>query len=274
LWPVNRAALPPEDIRRVEEYVLKAAREAKRHTSWTEPDHAYEGALRSFIGRISHEQLFQDEMGRFARAIAPAAVSSSLALTILKVCTPGTPDFFQGTELFEATLTDPDNRRMVDFESRDALLSSLPAMDAEASDLAPRVEEMLANWTDGRIKLHVIRSLLYLRRDLAALFTDGSYVPLVASGSRADNLVSWSLRRGSDEVIAVVPRLTLKHAGRGRFPTGPRVWDETAFLLPQGAPRRYVNIFTGRTVATTPGNSVGVAGAFDLLPVAVLRRTE
>jgi (1->4)-alpha-D-glucan 1-alpha-D-glucosylmutase len=204
------------------------------------------------------------------RAIGPAAATNSLALTVLKACAPGTPDFFQGTELFEATLTDPDNRRTVDFATREALLSSLPSRQTEASDLAPLVDEMLVDWSNGRLKLYVIRSLLHLRRELSGLFADGSYVPLAASGPRAGNVIAWSRRRGSHGVIALVPRLTFEHAGPGRFPTGSRVWDETACLLPKGAPRSYVDIFTGRSVTATRGR-IEVANALDLLPVAVLR---
>jgi (1->4)-alpha-D-glucan 1-alpha-D-glucosylmutase len=270
LWPADRATLSPQDVRRVQAYALKAAREAKRHTSWTEPDQRYERTLRSFIARVCREQRFGAEMGRFTRTIAPAAATNSLALTVLKACNPGTPDFFQGTELFEATLTDPDNRRAVDFAAREALLSSLPSLHMEAPDLAPQVEEMLVDWTDGRLKLHVIRSLLHLRRELSGLFAGGSYVPVGASGPRAENVVAWSRRRGPDWVIAMVPRLTLQHAGRGRFPTGARVWGETTCLLPKGAPRSYVNIFTGQAVTATHGR-IEVASALDLLPVAVLR---
>jgi (1->4)-alpha-D-glucan 1-alpha-D-glucosylmutase len=270
LWPVDRAALPQKDVRRVQDYVLKAAREAKQDTSWTEPDQRYERALRSFIARVSHEQRFRAEMGSFVRAIGPAAATNSLALTVLKACTPGTPDFYQGTELFEATLTDPDNRRAVDFATREALLASLPAMETVGSEVAPQVERMLADWADGRLKLHVIRSLLHLRRALSGLFANGSYVPLATSGARAGNIVAWTRRRGSDGVVAVIPRLTLEHAGHGRFATGSRLWGETTCVLPKGAPRSYVNIFTGRSVTATRGR-IAVASALDLLPVAVLQ---
>ena len=273
LWPVQRDALSSQDVRRVQDYVLKAAREAKRDTSWTEPDQRYERALRSFVARVSHEQRFRTEMGAFVRAIAPAGATNSLALTVLKGCTPGVADFFQGTELFEATLTDPDNRRTVDFATRGDLLASLPAPGTEASELAPQVKQMLADWPDGRLKLHVIRSLLHLRRERPGLFSHGSYVPLATAGAKAGNVVAWSRHRGSERVIAVIPRLTLGHAGHGRFPTGRRVWGETTCLLPKGAPRSYVNIFTGREAIATRGR-IEVASALDLLPVAVLRVAE
>jgi (1->4)-alpha-D-glucan 1-alpha-D-glucosylmutase len=270
LWPTRRASLPAADVRRVQDYTLKAAREAKLHTSWTEPDSRYERSLRSFVQRICHEHRFQTEMGRFVHAIAPAAATNSLALTVLKACTPGVPDFYQGTELFEATLTDPDNRRPVDFSSRQAQLTSLPALDLPASELVPEVRKMLADWESGQIKLHVIRALLHLRRELPALFADGSYVPMETSGPEAAQLVTWSRRLGRQWVTAMIPRLTFEAAGRGRFPTGTRVWGETSCLLPKGAPQSYVDIFTGRQVGGQRGR-LRAADAFGVLPVAVLR---
>jgi maltooligosyltrehalose synthase len=131
---------------------------------------------------------------------------------------------------------------------------------------------MLAEWTNGRLKLHVIRSLLHLRRELSGLFANGSYVPLAASGARAVHVVAWSRRHGPDGVIAVIPRLMLEDAGPGLSPTGSRVWGDTACLLPKGAPRSYVDVFTGRSVTATRGR-IEVGDALAQLPVAVLRVT-
>jgi (1->4)-alpha-D-glucan 1-alpha-D-glucosylmutase len=272
LWPASRTGLPAQDVRRVQDYTLKAAREAGLFTSWTEPDRRYERDLRSFVARICREQRFRTEMSRFVRAIAPAAASNSMALMVLKACTPGVPDFFQGTELFEATLTDPDNRRPVDFSARVALLASLPETGTRESDLVPQVRRMVAEWETGRIKLHVIRALLHLRRELPGLFADGTYVPLQASGL-SENVVAWCRRQGRHWMIAVIPRLTLECAGPGRFPTGTRVWGNTACLLPKRAPRSYVDVFTGRTVVATRGR-LAVASALGVLPVAVLREAD
>ena len=212
-------------------------------------------------------------MSRFVRAIAPVATSNSLALMVLKACTPGVPDFFQGTELFEATLTDPDNRRPVDFSAREALFASLPALGTRESDVVPQVRRMLANWETGQIKLHVIRALLHLRRELPGVFADGSYVPLEASGPRGTNVVAWWRRQGSHWVLAVIPRLTLECAGPGRFPTGTRVWGNTSCLLPKSAPRSYVDVVTGRTVTATRGR-LDVANILGVLPIAVLRGAD
>jgi (1->4)-alpha-D-glucan 1-alpha-D-glucosylmutase len=189
---------------------------------------------------------------------------------VLKVCTPGVPDFFQGTELFEATLTDPDNRRPIDFASREALLASLPAPGTPEADLVPAVQRMLDRWEDGQIKLHVIRSLLQQRRAFPDLFAEGSYRPVGTSGRAGVNLVAWSRRRGRHWIIALVPRLALEAGGPGRFPIGPRVWGNTTCVLPKGAPQSYVDIFTGRRITATRGR-IEVASALGVLPVALLR---
>ena len=270
LWPDGRTGPPARDVRRVQDYALKAAREAKLHTSWTEPDPRYERALRSYIARICRDRHFRTEMGRFVRTIAPAAVSNALALMVLKVCTPGVPDFFQGTELFEPTLTDPDNRRPVDFAAREALLASLPEPGTPQAELVPQVKTMLDHWENGQIKVHVIRALLQQRRAFPDLFAKGSYLPLATSGRRGANVVAWSRRRGRHWVVALVPRLALEAGGPGRFPIGSRVWDDTTCVLPKGSPRSYVDIFTGRSMTTTRGR-LEVASALAVLPVAVLR---
>jgi len=273
LWPASRTGLPARDLRRVQDYTLKAAREAKLYTSWTEPDHRYERDLRSFVARICHEQRFRSEMSKFVRTIAPVAASNSLALMVLKACTPGAPDFYQGTELFEATLTDPDNRRPVDFAAREALLASLPELGALESDLVPRVQRMVADWETGQIKLHVVRALLHLRRELPGVFANGSYVPLEAAGPRGTNVVAWWRRQGRHRILAVVPRLALECAGPGRFPTGTRAWGTTSCPIPKSAPRSYVDVFTGRTVAATRGR-LALADILEVLPIAVLREAD
>ena len=132
---------------------------------------------------------------------------------------------------------------------------------------------MLADWETGQIKLHVIRALLHLRRELAGVFADGSYVPLEASGPRGTNVVAWCRRQGRHWVIAVIPRLTLECAGPGRFPTGTRVWGTTACLLPKRAPALVRRRLHGRTVAATRGR-LDVANILGVLPVAVLREAD
>ena len=206
------------DRRRARAYVLKAAREAKTRTSWTDPDHEYEAALRSFVLRLTRELDFSGEMSRLVGLIGPAAATNSLAMTVLKAIAPGVPDIYQGTEFFEASLTDPDNRRPVDFAKRQRALGDLPPSDAPHGTLAPAAMRLLENWHDGHIKLFVLRALLHLRRRDPELFAAGSFRLLEANGPGSEHVVAFSRRLGRRLVVAVVPRLTLSLSGPARFP--------------------------------------------------------
>lgn len=273
LWPTEGDGLSPADLRRVKDHVVKAAREAKQRTSWTDPDLRYERRLTSSVARMCHDESFRGEMVGFVHGVGPAAATNSMALLVLKACAPGVPDFYQGTELFEATVTDPDNRRPVDFAARHRLLMSLPALGSAPSELGPQVAHMLGGWESGQIKLYLARALLHLRRHLPRLFSEGSYLPLEVRGPRAGNVVAFARRGGREWVIVLVPRLTLRAAGRGRFPVGRRIWTTETCLLPNGAPTSYADIFTG-TEVTARGGRIDVVSALHTLPVAVLRVRE
>ncbi|HWD54086.1 MAG TPA: malto-oligosyltrehalose synthase [Acidimicrobiales bacterium] len=269
LWPPGQDRLPSSELRRVRDYAVKAAREARRATTWTDPDERYERALTAFITRVARQPESRREMARLARSIGCAAATNALALLVLKAIAPGVPDFYQGTEFFEATLTDPDNRRPVDFDTRCRALAALPPAPARAVHAA-QVARLLAGWENGHIKLYVTRALLHLRRELPDLFTAGSYVPLDARGPSAASIVALARRRGRQWVVAVVPRLTLAQAGRGRFPTGRRTWPRETVALPGAAPTSFTDIFTGAPIEAARGR-VSVAVALQTLPVAVLR---
>ncbi len=271
MWPMGRARMSAEVCARVQAYAVKAAREAKCRTGWTDPDERYERALRSFIRRLARSSptTFGAEMERLVRRIGPAAATNSLALVVLKSVCPGVPDVYQGTELWDFSLTDPDNRRPVDFAARRALLATLPGDDAPAA-ARQAAAALLAAWEDGRIKLHVLRTLLALRRAQPVLFDRGSYHLARASGAGADHAVGILRRRGRQWVVALVPRLMLGLAGPGRFALGGRVWGDTRLHLPAPAPRELTDVVTGVTLAVRR-NAFAVGQALDTLPVAVLR---
>ena len=192
LWPAGGSRLPAGESTRVQEYVVKAAREAKRRTGWVDPDEHYEGALRSFARRLARSDgsPFGSEMERLVARIGPAAVTNSLALSVLKVVCPGVPDIYQGTELWDLSLTDPDNRRPVDFAARRALLAGLPGWEAPPDERAGAAATLLSACDDGRIKLYVLRALLHLRRDEPALFDRGSFHLLETRGPMRDHLMA------------------------------------------------------------------------------------
>ena len=269
LWPFSRRRLSKADRDRIETYALKAAREAKRRTSWIEPDVAYEAALTSFIATTARDSLFAGEMGHFVQSIGPAAVTNSLGLVVLKSVLPGVPDFYQGTELFEPTLTDPDNRRPVDYSLRRLLLGTLPPLDASPGDRVSAAKALRREWADGRLKLFVIQALLHFRRAERQLFDEGSCQLLETHGEHEGHVVAVARRYRRHFVVALAPRLVFTLAGPGRFPIGERAWASTSVILPRGAPAQLTDVLTARSVPA-PKGVLKLTDALGPLPVAVL----
>src|SRR5690606_35539197 len=185
-WPLEPH--PPNDLKlfqeRVQAYALKAMREAKLHTTWTDPDAAYEKAVESFIASLFDEKksaAFQADFLPFQRKIAAMGMLNSLSQTLLKLTAPGVPDTYQGTELWDFSLVDPDNRRPVNYELRRELLEEINAV-AERPDRTAAVREMADHLRDGRAKMLVHRQALHARRAHPGLFTEGDYLPLVVTG--------------------------------------------------------------------------------------------
>jgi (1->4)-alpha-D-glucan 1-alpha-D-glucosylmutase len=251
MWPFDEAELAtvPERLR---QYLEKAAREAKTHTSWLAPNVEYEEALFAFASRLLESEAFRASLLRFWRRIAFHGFLNSLAQVVLKATSPGVPDFYQGTELWDFSLVDPDNRRPVDYERRTAALKKLEAADARGT---LDVTTLLRRWTDGRVKLFTTWRALAARKRNAAVFRRGDYRPLPVS----PNVVAFS--RG-DSVIVAVPRLT-SQLGKG-VPLGD-VWGDAA--LPLGGWWR--NAFTGEQLE---GNALPLAQMFATFPVAILER--
>lgn len=269
LWPSGRTTLPPALRRRVQDHLVKAAREAKRHTSWVDLQPAYERVLTRFAGRLCRDSRFGTEMGRFVRRIGPAAATNSLSMLVLKSIAPGVPDVYQGTELWNYSLTDPDNRRPVDFGLRRSLLAGLPSMDAPPVERTRAAGTLLSDWSDGRLKLHLTRSLLHLRRDHPDLFARGEYFALKTSGSAADHVVGLARQRGRRWIIALIPRQVIGVVGPGRFPVGARAWEATSLRLPSPAPGTFTDVVTGVAVTAERGR-LAVGDCLSVLPVSVL----
>lgn len=268
LWPEDSPGLVPSIIRRVQDYVVKAAREAKLHTSWTDPVVHYERSLRSFVRQLASDERFVRDISRFMRRIGPAAVANSLATVVLKCVAPGVPDFYQGTELFESTLTDPDNRRPVNYTRRRTLLARLPGRDADEMTRSSALRAMIAKGDASALKMYVTRELLRLRRDHRELFAYGNYQDLPASGSLKNHAVGVARRHDDQWVIACVPRQTMAIAGPGRYPTR-NIWTGTKLQLPHDAPTDFVDVLTGAKLFSQRGR-LDVAQCLDDAPVSVL----
>jgi (1->4)-alpha-D-glucan 1-alpha-D-glucosylmutase len=257
----------PAYRQRIRDYLLKAAREAKARTSWVRPDDAYEAALTGFVdGALARVQpnLFLDDLTRQVQHVAPLAALNSVSATLLKFTSPGVPDIYQGHEAAALTLVDPDNRRPVDFGALQGMLSELEALSpAQAPSL-------LTSLHDGRARLWVTWRLLALRRQEPALFGDGDYMPLEASGARANHVVAYARRHGDHMLVAVAGRLyaSLLDAPHD-LPLGEAVWQDTAVAVdaPDGA--RFMNLLTGEDVVVE-GGRVALAHALARFPAATL----
>lgn len=281
-WPARDADAPVETLTgRLAAYMEKATKEAKRHTSWVNPSAAYDAATRGFVtGLLAPGGAFLSAFRPFQRLIAAHGAVNSLAQTLLKIVVPGIPDLYQGTELWELSLVDPDNRRPVDFAHRVTLLDALRARiageSAGAPDLTALCAELLEHWPDGRVKLYLTHRALTLRRERARLFHAGQYRGLAPGGRHADHVVALARVDGTDAVIAAVPRLTARLAGlTGRFPVGEPAWEHTWIALPDELAGVYRDRFSGLTVATEPYDGVTVLpvpALFAHFPVALLAR--
>jgi (1->4)-alpha-D-glucan 1-alpha-D-glucosylmutase len=238
----------PIETERVVAFMEKAAREAKEHTSWTRQDAAYEEALRRFVEGALGDAEFRRDLEAFASALVEPGRIGSLAQTLLQLTSPGVPDVYQGSELWDLSLVDPDNRRPVDFDLRRRLL-------AELAGASP--SEVLARSDEGLPKLWVLSRALDLRRRRPELFAAAAeYAPLLARGERAEHVVAF-LRGGG--AIAVVPRLVLRLGGD---------WRDTALDLPPG---RWRNLLAGAPVG---GGAVALRDLLAGFPVALLEREE
>ena len=258
IWP----AAPPgaaelEALReRLKAYMLKAVREAKARTSWINPDAEYEAALERFVVQSLDNPLFLKEVNETVPRLARLGMLVSLSQALVKVASPGVPDYYQGTELFDFSLVDPDNRRAVDYALRRRLL------EEDAEDPGALLERL----EDGRAKLHVIRRGLALRRAHPALFHGGRYVPLHADGGREENVLAFALRSGTAAVIAVAPRLFSRLMPEGAAaPLGEAAWGAATLRLDRAG--AYRNVLTGER---HEGEALPLAALFARFPAALL----
>ncbi len=274
-WPLTESEVPTFKDR-MKEYVLKAAREAKSRTSWVLPNPAYEKALEDFVEglfSLPHTHPFLRDFLRLERKVAFYGAFNSLAQVLLKVTAPGVPDFYQGSEIWDFSLVDPDNRRPVDFRKRLQLLEELKRHDPQ--DRVALVQELLENWPDGRIKLYVTWKSLEVRRALPEVFLDGPYIPLPCSGRRAGHVLAYARQKGEDWVVVVLPRLISQITPGGTPPLGRRVWGGTEIELPAGAPTRWHNTLTGEEIPVETKRrrkSLPLSSLLKRFPLALLSR--
>ncbi|HLI12561.1 MAG TPA: malto-oligosyltrehalose synthase [Alphaproteobacteria bacterium] len=276
-WPAESAGAALEGselaefVARITGYMRKAVREAKERSSWANPHQDYEAALESFVARILDPKAGRPFLGDFLpfqARIAGLGMLSGLVQTALKLTCPGVPDIYQGAELWDLSLVDPDNRRPVDFGRRAALLAGLAPPEADGDDAAAFVRGLRARWPDGGIKLYLVRKLLDLRSRHATLFAEGDYVPLEVSGARGAQVVAFARRLAETSIVVAVGRLFAALVAEGETFPLPSAWGDTAILVPEAWPAA-TEILTGRRLAPREG-SLPAGELFALLPVAVL----
>ncbi|HKA06860.1 MAG TPA: malto-oligosyltrehalose synthase [Gemmataceae bacterium] len=272
-WPIegltsaNRAAY----VKRIQAYMNKALHEAKVHTSWINPNPEYDAAAAEFVSRVldpDRPGTFLREFEPFQKAISQVGMFTSLAQTLLKVALPGVPDTYQGSELWDFSLVDPDNRRPVDYELRARLLADLDRRAKE--NCAALTRELVEQIEGGRIKLYVTAQSLRFRRERGGLFARGDYVPLEASGPRAGHAFCFLRILGESFALVLVPRLIASLVlVPGSPPLGEDVWGNTVVPLPEPfGSLRWTNRLTGYTIE--PQNKLPVARVLGHFPVALL----
>ena len=246
-------------VERLVAYALKAAREAKLRTSWTDRSAVYEDALAGFVrSALERETPFFRDVRAFTAQLAPLAAVHGLAQVALKLGAPGVPDIYQGCELWDYSLVDPDNRRAVDYDARRDMLAAFEARDGEPEAL---LGELLDAWPDGRVKLYITWRLLHLRRAHAATFLDGAYRALEVSGAAASSIAAFA----RDAIVFAVPRLARRHVHDGLHLS----YDDERIAVgrPGGT---YRNIFDGRSVSADAAGEITAKAAFAVAPLAVL----
>jgi (1->4)-alpha-D-glucan 1-alpha-D-glucosylmutase len=271
---------PTEDpaglTERLQAYAVKAAREAKRSTSWISPNAEYEKALGDFIAELlgdPERSAFLKDFRPLAETVAFFGRINSLVQTVLKIASPGVPDFYQGTELTALTLVDPDNRRPVDYQASARYLDMTERLQG-----SPR--ELLSEQDGAASKLYVIRKLLQLRRDDPELFARSDYQPLQVDGARKEHVFAFARTHQGRSCIVIVPRWTAKLMdGVNEPPLGEKVWADTRVLLGGNinAVARATDAFTGRDVPIEEEQGergLRVAAALAEFPVAVLAQTQ
>ena len=251
-WPIGPQS--PEDhaafVARIQAYMQKALHEAKVHSTWINPNAAYDEAVRQFVARVldlDANAEFLADFREFQRTIHAYGIWNSLGQTLAKIAAPGVPDIYQGTESWELSLVDPDNRRPVDFAARQQTLADLRKLGPSAQT----ARELVDGRDDARIKMYLLWRGLTHRRERAELFAGGDYVPLEVVGPRRDNVVAFARVRNDQAAIVVFPRLLTGLIGPAETPCTPDVWRGTEVVLGELPAKALRHVFTDGEMART-----------------------
>ena len=272
MWPLEQSELGGV-LERLQSYAVKAIREAMVHTRWTQPNLAHEEGLKKYIAAILDEKenhAFLEDFLSFHRDIAFYGMLNSLSQTLLKITAPGVPDFYQGSELWDLRLVDPDNRGTVDFARRIELLTRL---NHDASrEAAGFAAELLKNWRDGRIKLYLISKALGCRQEFSKLFTDGDFAPAEISGERSENVTAFFRVSENQQALVLAPKWLAGSGMEQNSSAQAKFWGNTSIVLAGNAAASWRNVLTGESV-TAQGDqraALSVSDALKNFPVGLL----
>ena len=242
-WPLD-GQITDDFITRIQDYMTKAIKEAKVNSSWIQPNENWDAAVRDFISSIltaTGQRAFPALFRPLADELAQLGAINSLSQQLIKLTAPGVPDIYQGAELWNLTLVDPDNRRPVDYDTRRQALTSLSQSNPA---------DLLTNWKDGRIKLYLTSKLLQCRRDNFDLFAKGEYIPIPATGTYADSAFAFARRHNNQTLLVIAPRLTRRIG----FPPIGATWQDTR--LDFNSPDPLQDLFTARPYSTLLSESL------------------
>jgi (1->4)-alpha-D-glucan 1-alpha-D-glucosylmutase len=270
MWPTDGyddASL----VERLQAYAIKAMREAMVHTRWTLPNAAHENALKRFVAsilRAGKNNAFLQDFVAFQQSIAYSGMVNGLSQAVLKIISPGIPDFYQGSELWDLRLVDPDNRQPVDFAKR---ASMLEALKRDSKPNASFASELAQHWEDGRIKLYAIWKALNFRRERSELFAKGDFLELKAAGPHAEHILGILRHYKREWALLVAPRW-LARAQEEQKGDADILWKDTKIELPDAASQFWENIFTGEKISASSDEQKSLAVGDVLLhfPVALL----
>jgi (1->4)-alpha-D-glucan 1-alpha-D-glucosylmutase len=272
VWPTHRhedASL----VERLQAYAVKATREAMVHTRWTLPNTAHENALKRFVASIlkpAKTNAFLQDFVEFQQSIAHRGMVNGLSQSLIKIISPGIPDFYQGSELWDLRLVDPDNRQPVDFAKRSSMLTQL---QQHAKPDAAFVSELAQHWEDGRIKLYAIWKALNFRREQPELFSAGDFLDLKVTGPYPEQVVTFLRHHKREWALFVAPRWLPRSSEAGSDREPGLLWQERRILLPDAAPQVWKHIFTGEKISLSDvaQKSLAVSDVLLHFPVALLK---
>lgn len=257
-------------LQRTLDYLQKVLREAKTHTNWSEPDEAYEQQVAGFVKDILQHQAFRQSFDSFKNRIAHFGAFYSLGQTVIKVTAPGVPDIYQGTEMWDLSYVDPDNRRPVDYSIREKYLRDISALSEQPDP--ELLQAMAAGYQDGRVKMYTLYRALKERKLNSVLFERGDYLPIPVSSEKGDQVLAYARVYQNQWYLIAVPLHITNMAMEGRLAIDVGLWAEAALNLPADAPKVWEHVYTGEVFSSK--ESLRLSAVFASYPVALLKSTS